>query len=387
MHELRCPLCESVQTEEVYSVGRACFASLLRHTPLCLRVHLCHSCCFVFQASAYTEEYDELSGKIYESYGVNENFDFPDRTKRNLDPAEAILRHLPRKSTPLNVLEIGSNRGDLLTLLKEEVPTANILGVEPAFFSGLTVPTVRDVFRPESFNSKFDVVIAKHVIEHTKKPREFVAGIREILSDDGILYVEVPDLDMCLRHKVEDFILDHVCHFDKDSLLATLQGFRAIEVDRTNFLRVIAVKENSSRSTTKSCLRRATVLKEKFASLRHERKEITERIIRDAECGRRIVFYGVSFYFRRVFQELRDSLNGARLAYIDDNCNEPFEASFGLQGASSLDENDLVVICSNNHEVQKAILARIGELDCGATVVSPWMGVSHLAVSDEGNHS
>ena len=60
-------------------------------------VELCHNCGLVFQSSAYSEEYDNLSTKTYADYDCSEVFSFPDRSPRNADALEMIIRNLPKE--------------------------------------------------------------------------------------------------------------------------------------------------------------------------------------------------------------------------------------------------------------------------------------------------
>ena len=42
---------------------------------------------------------------------------------------------------------------------------------------------------------KFDLVVVRHVLEHISSPMAFLAKIRSILSREGIVYIEVPDMN------------------------------------------------------------------------------------------------------------------------------------------------------------------------------------------------
>ena len=41
----------------------------------------------------------------------------------------------------------------------------------------------------------FDVVILSHVAEHLKHPMDIFKNIRTILSEDGLIFIETPDID------------------------------------------------------------------------------------------------------------------------------------------------------------------------------------------------
>jgi 2-polyprenyl-3-methyl-5-hydroxy-6-metoxy-1,4-benzoquinol methylase len=45
----------------------------------------------------------------------------------------------------------------------------------------------------------FDLILCRHVLEHSYDPVKFLQGIRELLSAGGVLIIEVPNLEAPLR--------------------------------------------------------------------------------------------------------------------------------------------------------------------------------------------
>lgn len=55
----------------------------------------------------------------------------------------------------------------------------------------------KDIYKDE-FNQKIDLCSLIHTFEHIKKPNELLLHIdKKILSDDGLIYIEIPDLETC----------------------------------------------------------------------------------------------------------------------------------------------------------------------------------------------
>lgn len=109
-------------------------------------------------------------------------------------------------NTPKNVFDIGSGDGFSLQLFREiigqTVVTAGIemsdVAAEKARQRGHQVVT--GLF--EEFNSgkdKYDIVFSSHVIEHVASPKDFLLKARELMSDDGILIIDTPNVDSPLR--------------------------------------------------------------------------------------------------------------------------------------------------------------------------------------------
>ena len=78
----------------------------------------------------------------------------------------------------------------------------------------------------------FDVVLVAHVLEHIHDVRAFLQAVKKLVSPDGILYVEVPDL--CAVDWFEALYMAHQQTFTFDSLIRLLndhelqvaQGYR-----------------------------------------------------------------------------------------------------------------------------------------------------------------
>lgn len=365
---MNCPVCNSDNTEKVYENKSLFFAN--QETPLDLVVALCADCNFFFQSSAYSEKYDRMISEVYTNFYKSENFNFPNRTENNLKALDIIISNLP-SDDEINILEIGSNRGDLLYMIKKEEPHVNILGIEPTKFYDLKVPTVNSFFRKELFSSKFDVIILQHVLEHIKNPKEIIRDIKALLNNNGVLYIEVPYLIKILGHCIEDFSLEHVSYFTLSSLNNVLEGFGLVKYDL----------DFSLRSVWKKDLKEARFFIEEDGNLNagienfiNKKEEITSQIVQYAHAGKKMVFYGISYYFRVLFKSLKERIDTERCFYYDDNYLEDFDNTFNLPRLKSFDDCCVVIICSNNHEVQKKIQKKISKYS-GLVSIKPWSEV------------
>lgn len=74
---------------------------------------------------------------------------------------------------------------------------------------------------------EFDLVVISHVLEHTANPRAFINDCTKLLSNGGVLFIEVPCRDF--EHKKLDE--PHLLFFDKVSMELFLQrsGFDMIQ--------------------------------------------------------------------------------------------------------------------------------------------------------------
>ncbi len=146
-------------------------------------------------------------------------------------------RHGDILRTAEKVLDVGSGSGEFLFFCKEL--DLDVVGIEPneryAAFSrqkyGVDVRTgtLDDV----SFDEKsFDFIRINHVLEHTNRPVDVLAKLRSWLTDDGVLFVAVPDIQRYATHKSGKnlFHSGHIFNFNSWTLRACagLAGFSVI---------------------------------------------------------------------------------------------------------------------------------------------------------------
>lgn len=364
-----CPICYNISTEKVYSNKNIYFA--FKDVKFDLTIDICNGCGYVFQSSAYNDFYDEIVLEEYSNYKRDEKYPFPNMKKDNIDTLNMIIENLPEEKY-LNILEIGSNRGDLLYMIKEKTPHSNILGIEPTKFENLTVPTINKYFKKDIFSNKFNVIIMQHVFEHIKYPQKIISEIKGILDKNGILYIEVPNLENSLNYGLEDFILEHVSYFTSSTIEFVLDGFDIIKSNATSHIRIIARLTDSKKKPLNDSPFTNEEIKKKFINFHKTKDEITGKILQYSKSNRKIVFYGVSYYFRVLFKELRKYLDTRNCFYFDDNYIEKNEDAFGLPRLQKFDDECVIIICSTVSEVQEAIKNKLSFYK-NLTIIRPWL--------------
>jgi SAM-dependent methyltransferase len=70
---------------------------------------------------------------------------------------------------------------------------------------------------------KYDLIILRHVLEHTYRPVELIGSLGSRLTPDGVLYIEVPNLDSGCARLFQGkwkgyYVPRHVFHFTPDAL-------------------------------------------------------------------------------------------------------------------------------------------------------------------------
>jgi 2-polyprenyl-3-methyl-5-hydroxy-6-metoxy-1,4-benzoquinol methylase len=249
---VRCPLCGADDKEQLHAEGVTGAAGPVVR---CRRCRLVYVSPVQREAGAYDldlsadERLERLRPKSYE----NEDY-LREQRWRSQDLA-ARLRQTWQMKPGGCLLDVGCSTGALLEAATRQGYESS--GVEPwaavaahAAHQGyrVTTSTLREAQFPKA---SYDVVTLIHVLEHLEEPLEELREIRRILRHDGILVVEVPNIESLgyrlTGRRWRNFIADHLMHFSPASLRQMLGrcGFEVIrerKVGRTMSLGYFAEK-------------------------------------------------------------------------------------------------------------------------------------------------
>lgn len=104
----------------------------------------------------------------------------------------------------IRVLDVGCGQGPALQYFREHGADAigislNSTDVSVCQSKGFTVYSMDQSFMDFDDNS-FDLVWARHVLEHSVMPLYTLMEYKRLLKDSGVLYIEVPDADTGALH-------------------------------------------------------------------------------------------------------------------------------------------------------------------------------------------
>jgi SAM-dependent methyltransferase len=182
-----------------------------------------------------------------------------------------------------SVFEIGCNDGLFMAKLRERGAKV-LVGVEPNPVSGKIaaergIKVYPDMLSPAlcqdavAHAGKFDLVIARQVLEHLVDFENFFECVKLTLKDDGLLFIDVPDFAPgSTTGDVSVLWEEHVSYFTEPTLLALLarHGFEPVSVKKYNFSGgSLAVAARRAGGATKAPFTAAGV-GEKFGQLARE---------------------------------------------------------------------------------------------------------------------
>ncbi len=141
-----------------------------------------------------------------------------------------------------DAIEVGSGRGDFLEVLQRL--NVNAYGIEHSSDNikeckqkKLNVDKVYLTELPESQKRKFPLVVCNNFLEHQPKTKDYLSSLRDLVSDDGVIYISVPNVDYLLEKKcLYEFVADHLVYFTEKTLRKALEinGFNVIDLYKKN---------------------------------------------------------------------------------------------------------------------------------------------------------
>jgi SAM-dependent methyltransferase len=169
------------------------------------------------------------------------------------------------------LIDIGCGNGAALARFSEALPHWQLYGSElsdrghawiqgmPNFIELYTVPI-------EEIVGRFDLVSLIHSLEHMPSPRHTLDHAKRLLANDGVLFIEVPDVE---TSPFDLLVADHLTHFSRMTLSyllgrtgisATVISSTVLPKEITVVGRIGSVEAGSSASQDGMRIARATVL-------------------------------------------------------------------------------------------------------------------------------
>jgi SAM-dependent methyltransferase len=142
------------------------------------------------------------------------------------------------------VIEIASNDGSLLSCFRQH--GVRTLGVEPArniaeIARDRGIETLAEFFdaaAAESIRASYGaakVVIGNNVLAHVDETQDFLTGCKRLLTEDGLVVIEVPYVrEMLDRLEYDTVYHEHLCYFSARALirLCDAVGLSVVRIDR-----------------------------------------------------------------------------------------------------------------------------------------------------------
>ena len=147
------------------------------------------------------------------------------------------------------VIEAGSNDGTFLNSIKK-ISNSNVLGVDPSKNVSILAKkkglhTFNDFFNFASSKKitkkygKSDLFFGANVFNHVDELNDFLKGTKEVIKNNGLIVIEVPDLESLINKAGFDTIYhEHRNYFSENSLhkLFSKQNIKIIKIEKINYM-------------------------------------------------------------------------------------------------------------------------------------------------------
>jgi SAM-dependent methyltransferase len=177
-----------------------------------------------YYRSAYRAEYVDPSNRPPDDYVADRKAEAARRA--------SIVRTIIDPDRDRRTLDFGCGLGELVVALANSGYEAH--GFEPGevWSQHTGNPRVRqgDWQTADYADGSFDFVSIIHVLEHLRRPLDCLTKIERLLKSDGLLWIEVPDMQAYARKNHKRFHFAHVLGFSRDNLIAAAQrcGFTPV---------------------------------------------------------------------------------------------------------------------------------------------------------------
>ena len=244
-----CPICNCDDGEKLYEINFAKSKNefIAEHYDIVS----CYNCGFIFNNTEWTQrDYDKYYSET-SKYANNFTSGAGGLSDLDLirynDVINRIEQFINKKSS---ILDIGCAKGGLLRTFKDRGYN-NLYGIEPSEDAINHLKTFGidgkclSLFEANKLNKKFDVVILTQVLEHIFDLERMKSILKDLLNEDGILYVDIPDGTSYIKNNLNSyyyFDLEHINHFSNDTLKYLLNDLETIKIDNSYFDNVSDIK-------------------------------------------------------------------------------------------------------------------------------------------------
>jgi len=152
--------------------------------------------------------------------------------------ANHLVRYLSDQkllSEGISVLDVGCAEGAVLKSLKLLQPEIELEGIEPnpEFSHFAETYTGAKIYSDltQLNNVSYDLIITNHVLEHISEPVGYIETLAGLLSDNGALYIGVPDAEA--YQSLADIHIAHLYHFTRQTLthLLAKAGLKLVHIE------------------------------------------------------------------------------------------------------------------------------------------------------------
>lgn len=199
----------------------------------------CQDCGYIYNS---TFDLNKIS-KEYQSEGYFSRKIVSKAMSNNIKTIkDKCLKYINKNST---CLEVAPGSGDMVNALIRNVKF--MYTVDPSLVS-LEMENINNLKHIHGFFNfnilkdkleyKIDFIMFRHLLEHINTPLGFLKDVVKLLENNGIIYIEVPNIEEIIEHKrFYDIFNDHCGYYQKNVLINTLKSLGCEFIDEIYLFR------------------------------------------------------------------------------------------------------------------------------------------------------
>jgi len=253
LEQVSCNLCGQDNCIEIYN-SQQYSNSLIGKVDI--KLVMCKNCNFIYQNP-------QLTNEILEShYNSNSSGDIfrlnhdDSRASILVKERQQFIYDSLRSINITNICDVGGGTGGLLSSL--ELPSSiNKYLIEPS--DAIEKNTDKSVIKIKRMVEnildeelvKFDYLMCISALEHLKDPSSILNVFNKLISEDGYIFIEIPNSLKPYNTFAEYYSYEHLNHFTYETLLSFLNksNFYPVKIDESRSvktIRVLAKKKNNN---------------------------------------------------------------------------------------------------------------------------------------------
>lgn len=269
-----------------------------------------------------------------------------------------------------DVLELGGGTTYSARYLVENAGARHVTIIDPAVHDDPSLSEIevrREYFGPGmTLDRAFPLIMSFNTLEHVPDPESFLRGAREHLSDDGYLYLKMPECEASLAQgDLGLCVHEHLSYFTTASLDALLARAGFERVGDANYLGALQVLARKAPPAPEVAASGSETLLDGFE--KHARRHVDRlRTMLDQHQGGTIAVVGASAGLANILHLAEATERGIAIYDGDELKSGRFlpgiDTPIRHSSDASLGEHDLVLVTPVNFfdEISESLLARSG---------------------------
>lgn len=363
MKNSKCNLCGNSDFESVYKRNNIEVITSRENFKIDINNVICKKCGLVFQNPVMEKE--KLANFYSDQYRVDESKGETVRKQQK----EYLDKFISKKKGV--VLDIGSFEGVFLNLFKKEGWTC--IGVEPCQEAAkicrekYNIEVYEEMFENINFDDNmFDIIAIRHVLEHVDDPMNAIKLMKRYLKDDGIIFIEVPDISKFDSDNIADsYDFQHIYNFSSSVMKNYIFKCGLELVDTDNELPYAGMRFICKKGIEKDIVSdyentKALVLnykKKREENLNYMASLLVEKNKQWKVENKKIFLYGAGFHTAQLFQYVMNKEDFNIVGLLDSSKDKWEKEFWGYKtySADKIGQLDADVIIISSYAFQDEI--------------------------------